>query len=60
LFQDWFFDDLTLKTIQEINKLRIRNEHNIMYPESSIATKFEAETKHLIQEFLKKNPKVIW
>ncbi|MFN5984554.1 MAG: GSCFA domain-containing protein [Fluviicola sp.] len=60
LFQDWFFDLETSKTIQEINKLRIRSEHKILYPESIIASKFEVETKQLIQEFLKKNPKVIW
>jgi lysophospholipase L1-like esterase len=60
LFQDWFFSESTTKTIQEINKLRIRSEHKILYPESIIATKFETETKALVQEFLKKNPKVIW
>jgi hypothetical protein len=60
LFQDWFFDESTTKTIQEINKLRIRSEHKILYPESIIASKFEAETKELIQEFLKQHPKVIW
>lgn len=60
LFQSWFFAEETSNLILEISKLRIRSEHKILYPESRIAVNFEAETKELIQEFLKKNPKVKW
>lgn len=60
LFKLWFFNKESLDTIVEITKLRLRNDHKILYPESQTASNFEFETKKLIQEFLLKHPKVIW
>lgn len=60
LFKNWFFNEESLVLIQEISRLRLRQNHKILYPESQTAKHFEVETKKLIEDFLAKNPKVIW
>lgn len=60
LFKNWFFNEESLVLIQEISRLRLRQNHKILYPESQTAKHFVVETKKLIDDFLAKNSKVIW
>ncbi len=56
--QAWFLNKSTKKTVLEIEQLKARMNHRLLFPGTSAAIRFEEESKKLLNEFIDRNPTV--